>query len=187
MIGTHCYLVKPDIYQLKDLIREPHEPEKLLSLLSQRGIHLIQPESDLKLTTKRLEIEDRFCEDMSLLCSAFDIQSSTHNSDLDESKAMYDIKESDIFTGGGNIFPMYQMLMEYEKKNDRVSCSIIDANSCSPQESKSFSSLHPLFALENLCSPETLERVKMSPPILTLTMKRLLKLVNPISCSSNCL
>ncbi len=180
VIGTYCYLVEPELYQLKDLIRKPCTPEKLLSILSQRfGIHLVPSESDLNCTIKNSEVEDRFCDDMSLLSFAFDIQSSPHNFDLDRSKAMYDIKESDIFTGGRDIFPMHQILMEYDENIGKVSCSIIDPNGLLYEKKESLSSL---FTLQDFVNPETLERVKLSSPCTSHTMKRLLKLVNPISC-----
>jgi hypothetical protein len=210
VLGTYCYLIEPSLHQLKDILNKAHTPEKLLSILSTRGIHILPSKCNATNTDnsslKKKEIDDRFCEDASLLCFAFDIKSSPHNADLDASKAMYIIKESDVFTGSSDIFPMYQMMMEFDENMDsaeidmntkelrpmdfshKVFCSIIDPNDVNSNkrldEPSQTISLYPLFSLDALCSPEAYQRVTASSPCTSDTMKRLLKLINLTSFCS---
>ena len=200
VIGINCYLIKPQLSQLSDILHKPHTPERLLLMLSQRGIHLLPYESqfsalhDSSMKKNRL-IEERFYKDMSLLCFSFDVKSSPHNAILDSSRAIYNVRESDTFTGNSNMLPMYQIMMTFDKNdnfirsdekknanicnaNERVFCSLTDANDLSVTND---AHLYSIFTLKTHCSPEAYNRVEMSSPCSGETMKRLLWLVNPIN------
>lgn len=202
VIKMSCYLIEPQLSQLSDLLRKPHTPEHLLLKLSQRGIHLLPSKLEISALqnssmNKNRLIEERFCEDLSLLCCSFDATSNLNNKDLDSSRVIYNIKESDTFTGYSNIFPNHQILMtlfdnnenlvsnEEKKKphicnaNGRVCCSLTaDIDNLSVA---SDTHLYSIFTMKTLCSPEAYNRVEMSSPCTSNTMRRLLWLVNPIN------
>lgn len=196
VLGHECFLVEPQQHAVKDLLYKPYSPERLLLELEARGIHLLptKPQDDADIGSscklKVQEIENRFAEDISLLCFAYEVENSPHNEDFDSLKALYRVRESNLFTGGRcNFFPTYQMVMEYDHEiqtcpiSRGVFCSIsnIEESTAYSNDPLSLMNLFPCFTMEKLSSKEVNEKVFQSSPHSSEVVCRLLKVLNLIS------
>lgn len=204
VLESYCYLVEPDLPQLKDLIHQTHTPEALMMMLSQKGIYLLPGIHNMYSTndssciddttisnTKCREIVNRFNEDMSLLCFSFEAKSSRETSKLDRTKAAYEIKESDVFTGCSDLFPMHQFVMVCETDEDLGNdqkCGKVFCTTRNPKHNDNLvllddAHVYPWFNLKELSSPEAYDRIDTSSPVTSNTMRKLLNLMNLIDLS----
>ena len=221
--GPSCVLTKPDLPQLQHLLGEPLSPGQLLSALSHRGIHLLPcgaigngesgvTDQDTRTETEETtttEIEDRFCDDVGLLATAFVVRASAHNARMDCNRGVYQIKESDALTCGGGTdpFPMHLLLMEVDiisssavdapgadvlpERCGNVQCRVLEAQEDSgggtmgeldamAVKESTESSISPLFCLAPISSAESVVRVRESCPLVSHTLKLFLKLTRPL-------
>uniref|UniRef100_A0A7S4JDS1 IC97/Casc1 N-terminal domain-containing protein n=1 Tax=Odontella aurita TaxID=265563 RepID=A0A7S4JDS1_9STRA len=211
--GSKCTLISPDIQELSEIRGTPQSPSQLLAALSRSGLHLLPSDSDaakMGKSLKKCEIEESACCDIGFLSSAFFVKSSRFNSLLGRSQACYEIRESDVYTGGCDPSPMLTALHEIDSGcasvnnapgakevpthcGNVVRCSIVQGAEQGLETSADAacfntgakdgteSSLYMSYCLSPLSSAESMARIKSSSPLLSETVKDVLGLTRPFT------
>eukprot|EP00567_Pseudictyota_dubia_P001741 CAMPEP_0197465878 /NCGR_PEP_ID=MMETSP1175-20131217/64765_1 /TAXON_ID=1003142 /ORGANISM="Triceratium dubium, Strain CCMP147" /LENGTH=632 /DNA_ID=CAMNT_0043001901 /DNA_START=232 /DNA_END=2130 /DNA_ORIENTATION=+ len=209
--GSNCTLVAPDIPELSKLKGISQSPAQLLAKLSRSGLHLLPMDSDaakMERTMKMHNIEERACGDVSILSTAFSIESSRFNSLLGRGQICYEIRESDTFTGGCDPSPMATALVEIDSESasarnapgakevpahcGNIRCSIVKGAEEGPEsipdtkfntaaKDGTESSLFMSQCVPSLSSSEAMERVWSSSPLISETVKQVLELTRPFT------
>jgi hypothetical protein len=116
--GSKCYLKEPALAEMKHILGKGLSPSQLLLNMSYCGMDLIPNHSSILScpSEKMKEIEYYFIRDVSLLSTAFMIQSSSLNTKCRRNQGIYEIKESPTLYGGNDLMmDTYLVLMETDK------------------------------------------------------------------------
>eukprot|EP00957_Ditylum_brightwellii_P003031 231473-Ditylum_brightwellii.AAC.1 len=211
--GSICTLVEPDIPPLCEIRNKSfRSPSDLLLELSRAGLHLLPTDEDIQRvnhTVKIRDIEERMVSDLSYLCPSYFVKSSRFSVDLGRTKATYQIKESDAFTGAGcDPFLPYLAMVELDRESASAKCApgseelpvSCGSTRCSilvegQEEDGAMSAelldlsakegtqscLYMMNCIQPISTEEAIQKVKESSPRTTETMKQLLQLTRPFS------
>lgn len=127
---SHCKLVGCDgvpLHVLETILNVPMTPGKLLLELSHVGIHLLPSNSDLMTfpndKIKSRDIEERICEDIALLSTAYSMHSSPFNGTMGKFRGCYSIQENGpVPTKPNKIdsFPVHLALVQLDSDANSV-------------------------------------------------------------------